>query len=119
MKGILLVDDSEAVRQQLRLVLQQYDYRILEAADGFQALDLIEKQNISLVICDVNMPRMDGLELLERLKLHRRALPVLMLTVEANVTLIARARRSGVRGWIVKPFNAELLVKAVNSLLTR
>lgn len=116
---ILVVDDAATVRQQLRIVLEQAGYSICEARDGAQALAVIEKNRIALVISDINMPRVDGLELLEQLKLRGRSLPFLMLTVEQHPSLIDRARRAGAIGWIVKPFKAEPLVKAVAKLLVR
>src|SRR5690606_31374154 len=91
----------------------------LEAVDGVDGKEQIEKYNdISLVVCDVNMPRMNGLEMVTQVKaVERHAnLPILMLTTEGDPSLIARAKKAGAKGWIVKPFNADLLVNAAKKL---
>jgi two-component system chemotaxis response regulator CheY len=93
---------------------------VLEASDGVDGADQIRaKTDLVLVICDVNMPRMNGLDMLETLKdeLARRQLPVVMLTTEGQPEAMARAKKCGAKGWIVKPFKAELLVAAVKKLL--
>ena len=116
-KTILVVDDSASVRQQLSFVLQQAGYRVVEAFDGEHALALLQRINVQLILCDVNMPRMNGLELIERLKLRTSLTPCLMLTIERHGTLLDRARRAGATGWIIKPFKAEQLIKAIAKLV--
>jgi two-component system chemotaxis response regulator CheY len=71
-----------------------------------------------MLICDVNMPRMNGLEMLEKLRgdVRWKTLPVVMLTTEGQPALIERAKKAGAKGWIIKPFKAELLVAAVQRL---
>ena len=70
-----------------------------------------------LVVCDVNMPRMNGMELLERLTVDGSEVPVVMLTTEKQPELVARGKELGVKGWIVKPFRSDLLVAAARKLL--
>ena len=92
---ILIVDDSRTIRQQVMLTLGQAGYQILEAEDGVQGLDMIGAQtDIALVICDINMPNMNGIEMLTAVKADVRnaALPVLMLTTEARADLIQQAK---------------------------
>jgi len=116
---ILIVDDSATVRQQVRLALTQVGLEVLEACDGLEGLELLTQGNgIKVVVCDVNMPRMNGLEMLEKCA----ALPspranVLMLTTEGQPAMIQKAKSLGAKGWIVKPFKAELLVAAVQKLM--
>jgi two-component system, chemotaxis family, chemotaxis protein CheY len=113
------VDDSETVRQLVGLALQQGGYEILEAVDGADGLDkLSTHSDISMVICDINMPRMNGLEMIERLAQSKtiKKVPVVMLTTEGQPALIQRARQAGAKGWIVKPFKPDLLLAAVNKL---
>jgi two-component system chemotaxis response regulator CheY len=118
-KKILVVDDSAAVRQQVALALKQAGYDVVEAVDGQDGLDKIKAQrDLGMVICDVNMPRMNGLEMIEAVKAAGSFdhLPILMLTTEGQPALIKRAKDAGAKGWIIKPFKAELLVAAVEKL---
>jgi len=117
---ILIVDDSIIVRQQIGSTLKEAGHEIVEAGHGEQALLILRAQSrISLVICDVNMPVMNGIALLEALK--REGLlatcKVLMLTSEAQPDMLERARKLGARGWIVKPVSPKNLVTAVRKLL--
>jgi two-component system chemotaxis response regulator CheY len=119
LKTILIVDDSVTVRQQVSLALAQAGYRVVEAQDGRDALLMLERGGVSMVISDVNMPRMNGFEMLERIKLHPRhaSVPVVMLTSERRPDLVERAKKAGASGWITKPFNAELLMAAMVKVL--
>jgi two-component system chemotaxis response regulator CheY len=119
MKKILVVDDSATVRQQVGLALTQAGYAIIEAADGEEGLAVLERGGISMIICDVNMPRMNGLEMLESVRRDPRhnAVPVVMLTTEGHPALVERAKKAGAKGWIVKPFKAELMIAAVAKLV--
>lgn len=116
-KKILVVDDSATIRQQVGLALSQAGFAIAEAVDGMDALDKVDATT-AMMICDVNMPRMNGLELIE--KLHASGttaqLPIVMLTTESNPAHLARAKSAGVKGWIIKPFKADLLVATVQRL---
>ena len=118
-KNILLVDDSRTVRVQVGAAIRDKGYNVVEASDGLEALAVLEKRrDIALVISDVNMPGMDGLELLEAIQ--RRAdcakLPVVILTTEARQQLVDRAKSAGAKGWMIKPFNPQVLLAAVQKL---
>ena len=116
---ILVVDDSLTVRQQVSRALTQAGFLVLEAVDGQDAIEKVTvTQDISLVVCDINMPRMSGLEFLEQLQKQPMAvaIPVVMLTTEGHPELVQQAKKLGARGWIVKPFKPELLVAAVRKL---
>jgi two-component system chemotaxis response regulator CheY len=120
MKKILLVDDSPSVRQQVRLALTEAGYVVVEATDGLDGLaKLTATLDVGLIISDINMPRMNGLDMVEKVKSDAKhlTLPVLMLTSEGQPALIERAKKSGVKGWVVKPFKADLLLAAVKKLL--
>jgi two-component system chemotaxis response regulator CheY len=119
MKTILVVDDSSTVRQQVSMALKQAGFAILEAADGEEGLATVNQNpGIAMVVCDVNMPILNGLEMVERIKKQpeHRALPILMLTTEGQPSMIKRAKQAGAVGWIVKPFDANQLVEAARHL---
>lgn len=118
MKKVLVVDDSETIRQQVGRALEQAGFSVVEASDGIEGLDRLAQHEFSMVILDVNMPRLNGLDLLDRLKADAKTadLPVLMLTTEAHQAMIDRAKKAGAKGWIIKPVKMELLVSAVTKL---
>ena len=110
---VLIVDDSLMVRTAVRVALSGAGYQIVEAVDGEEGRRAIqESRDLSLVICDVNMPRMDGLRMLELVKADgaNAELPVLMLSTEGDPSMIRRARDAGAAGWIVKPFQPAVVL---------
>jgi two-component system chemotaxis response regulator CheY len=113
---VLVVDDSSTVRAQVGRTLRSAGYSVVEATDGIQGLERIAERAPALVVCDVNMPRMSGIELLERLRDQGTAVPVVMLTTEGQPEIVRRARELGARGWIIKPFKPELLLSAVKKV---
>jgi two-component system, chemotaxis family, chemotaxis protein CheY len=116
---ILLVDDSMTVRQQVGMALTQAGFATLEAGDGLEALDQLAKNpDVKMIVCDVNMPRMSGLEFLAAMKQAGKMgkPPVVMLTTEGKADVIEKAKALGVRGWVVKPFKADQLVAAAKKL---
>lgn len=116
-KRILVVDDSATVRQQVCDTLAAAGYESVQAVDGLDAISKLDA-SVGLAICDINMPRLNGIEMLEKIRTDARwnALPVVMLTTEGQASLIARARQAGAKGWITKPFKADLLLAAVRKL---
>ena len=118
-KAVLVVDDSLTVRQQVGLTLTSAGYQIVEACDGQEAVDALRAHaEVAMVLCDVTMPGMDGLEFLETIKGDAAGppVPVVMLTTDGSPDLIARAKRAGAKGWIVKPFRPDLLLAAVRRI---
>jgi two-component system, chemotaxis family, chemotaxis protein CheY len=118
-KKVLVVDDSQSLRQQIAKTLGQAGFQVIEAQDGVQGLARVgEHADTSLILLDVNMPNMGGMEMLAQLALESGApkIPVLMLTTEADRLLIARAKASGARGWLIKPIKPELLIGAVQKV---
>ena len=117
-KTVLVIDDSETIRAHVGTILRGAGYEVLEASDGLMGAFTIREraQDLSLVICDINMPRLDGLEMLEVLRGQYPKLPILMLTTESRVDKVERAKKAGAKAWIIKPFKPELLVEAVTKL---
>lgn len=118
-KKVMVVDDSRTVRQQVGIVLREAGYEIVEAQDGLEGAEKIASNpDFALVICDVNMPKMNGIEMLTLVKQDAKNanLQVLILTTEGQPALIQRAKAAGARGWIVKPFKPELLLATVKKL---
>ncbi len=115
---ILVVDDSMMVRQQVGRVLSGAGFTIVEAGDGVEAMQMLaEFPDTKLVVCDVNMPRMNGVEFLETLASRGNGPPVVMLTTEGESELMRRAKTLGAKGWLVKPFKPDLLVAAAKKLV--
>jgi two-component system, chemotaxis family, chemotaxis protein CheY len=122
MSTILIVDDSSTIRRQVAAALTPAGFAVVEANDGEDALvQLLGGLAADLVICDVNMPKLSGLDLLERLRAEPSVAHtvVLMLTTEGQPESIARAKALGAKGWMVKPFVPAMLVGAVQKLTGR
>jgi two-component system, chemotaxis family, chemotaxis protein CheY len=119
MKSVLIVDDSQSVREQLVNVLEDAGYAVTEAVDGIDGCEkLRDCDDYALIICDVNMPGMDGLAMVEQVTTqpHPITAPILMLTTEGQPEMIRRAKKAGAKGWMVKPFKADLLLQTVERL---
>lgn len=115
-KTILTVDDSRSVREAVRFALEPMGYEIVEAEDGVDGLDQLAQNQVDLVITDLNMPNLDGLEFIEEVRKRDQyaGLPLVMLTTEGQADKMRRGKKAGASGWIVKPFNElqlELTIK--------
>ena len=116
---ILAVDDSASMRQMVRYTLEGAGYKVVQAADGVEALEFAKTGVADLVLTDVNMPRMDGIELVRELRaLHEyKFVPMLVLTTESGQETKMRGKQAGATGWIVKPFNPEQLLATIARVL--
>ena len=105
---------------QVRTALEPGGYQIVEAVDGMDGLDKLRgSADFDLVLCDVNMPRMTGLDMIAQVKAEALPTPpIVMLTSEGQPSLVRRARASGAKGWIIKPFVLDMLLAAVKKLTT-
>jgi two-component system, chemotaxis family, chemotaxis protein CheY len=117
--SILVVDDASLVRAQLRGALRKVDFVVLEAGDGVEALAQLEANaaSVKLIICDIHMPNMNGLELLERLHATGSTTPVIILTAEADPEIIRRAKALGARGWLMKPLKLDHMAAMVTKVI--
>jgi two-component system chemotaxis response regulator CheY len=116
---ILTVDDSSTMRQMITFTLKGVSYEVLEAGDGVDALEVAKGKKLSLIITDVNMPRMDGITLVQRLRAlpEFKFTPILVLTTESDAAMKQKGKEAGATGWIVKPFSPEKLLDVVNKVL--
>ncbi len=119
-KTILTVDDASTIRKMVSYTLKEKGHEVLEAADGSQALDVLQSNNIDLILSDINMPVMDGLEMTRQIRSQpsRQSLPIILLTTESEPQKKAEGRAAGATGWIVKPFNPTQLLAIVDKVLS-
>jgi two-component system chemotaxis response regulator CheY len=118
-KCILVVDDSVTVRQVLQMTLANSGFVVVDAEDGYDALNKLARHSVDMLITDLNMPNMDGLELIKRVRQEgaHRFKPIVMLTTESSEEKKLAGREAGASGWIVKPFKPEQLLKVVKMVL--
>ena len=119
-KTIMIIDDSTSLRQVVEIALKSAGYDVAQADNGKAALDkLAAGLKPSLIVCDVNMPIMDGITFVKELKSlpAHKFTPVVMLTTEAGEEKKFAGQMAGAKAWLVKPFRAETLLKAVQKLI--
>ena len=122
MVDVLIVEDSVAIRKILQRILRQCSLpigEIREAGDGQEALAILGSHTINLVLSDVNMPNMDGLELLRTMSANPalKNIPVIMVTTEGSQMAVMKAAEVGAVGYIRKPFNADQIKEKLESVL--
>ena len=116
---ILAVDDSAPMRQLISFTLRGAGYKVIEALDGKDAVNKMEESKVDLIITDLNMPNMDGMELLRYLRSQDSFshIPVVILTTESQASTIVTAKKMGISGWIIKPFEPMKLTETVVKIL--
>jgi two-component system chemotaxis response regulator CheY len=119
---VLIVDDSAAIRKILQRVLRQADVplgQVFEAGDGLEALEALKNQTVGLILSDINMPNMDGIELLSHLKATEqwKHVPVVMVTTEGSQARVMEAVGLGAAGYVRKPFTAEQIKEKLMPLI--
>ncbi|MEO5373539.1 MAG: response regulator [Alphaproteobacteria bacterium] len=118
-KRILSVDDSTSMRQVVSSTLQAAGYEAMTAVDGEDALAKLEESPVDLVITDLNMPKLDGIGLIKRLRTMpaHKFVPIVILTTASEEKMKQEGRAAGATGWIVKPFKPEQLLAVVRKIL--
>jgi two-component system chemotaxis response regulator CheY len=119
---VLIVDDSAAIRKILQRVLTQTNLplgKVLEAGDGREAIETMKQQAIGLILTDINMPNMDGLQLLSELKANDqwKNVPVLMISTEGSHAKVMEAVQLGAKGFVRKPFTADQMKEKLAGVL--
>ena len=116
---ILTADDSASVRQMVSFTLKDAGYSVLEAFDGMDAVDKMERLKVDMLITDLNMPKLDGIELIRKVRSQPRCkfIPIIMLTTESQDIRKQEGKAAGATGWIVKPFKPVQLVTVVKRIL--
>ena len=119
MKSILIVDDSSVVRMSLGYVLKQNGYDVEEAVDGVDGLSKAKGKKYDLIISDINMPNMNGIEMIGavRADTQNKYIPILVLTTESGESMLEEGKKAGATGWIVKPFTNEKLLATIKRVL--
>lgn len=118
-KTILIADDSESIRELVGLTLTAAGYEVLKSEDGERALAELDGKRIDLVITDLNMPKIDGIDLIRKIRTKESygTVPILLLTTESQATKKEEARVAGATGWIVKPFIQDKLIAVVQKVI--
>jgi two-component system OmpR family response regulator len=116
---VLVIDDEPGVRELISEALSLSEITAVQAADGLEALSFLRRERFDLLILDINMPKLDGLDLLEKLRTEGMSVPVLMLSARADKTDINQGLRIGADDYLTKPFSIEELVLRVKAILRR
>ena len=118
-KRVMMVDDSKSTRSMVAFTLRRAGYEVLEAENGDQALSVIGGIQVDCVITDINMPVMNGLELIRKMRASpaHRTTPILMLTTATDVAKKEEGQIAGATGWLGKPFLPAHLIEAVARIL--
>jgi two-component system, chemotaxis family, chemotaxis protein CheY len=118
-KRILTIDDSKTIRDMLMLTLADAGFEVVQAVDGQDGLDVLDREQVDVVITDINMPRMDGYEVIRQMRSNaaHKATPILVLTTESEADKKNLARVAGATGWMVKPFDPDRLIATINKVL--
>ena len=114
-KRVMTVDDSATVRQVLHMTLEGAGYEVLSAVDGVDALKKLTTETVDMLVTDLNMPNIDGIDLIQqvRQKPGNRFMPIIMLTTESQPEKKSAGKTAGASGWITKPFRPEQLLAVV------
>lgn len=118
-KLILIVDDSESIREIIQFTLENAGYDVVAASNGKQALEYFDGRDIKLLLTDLHMPEMDGIELIKNVRniYNYKHIPILFLTTESQLEKKMKAKEAGATGWIIKPFIPTKLLSTLNKVI--
>lgn len=116
---VLTVDDSRTILAMLHHTLSNAGFEVLQAEDGQQGLEVLAREPVDIIITDINMPVMDGIQFIKRVRESGRhnSLPIIILTTETSQDKRDQGRAAGGTGWIVKPFDPEKLISVIHRVM--
>jgi len=119
MADILVVDDSASMRHMVKFTLEMDGHVVTEGSDGEKGLELTKSKQFDLVITDVNMPKMNGIEMTGKIRKlsNYKSVPVLLLTTESGLSKKQEGKSAGATGWLVKPFDPAKLSQTVSKVI--
>lgn len=119
LKRALIIDDSRSMRQMLGFTLREAGFEFVEAENGQDALDKLRGQKFGVIITDLNMPVIDGINFIRKARttIEARFLPILILTTESQQEKKLEAKTAGATGWIVKPFEPQKLIQTLQKVM--
>ena len=119
MAKIMNVDDSASIRQMVAFTLKKEGHEVISAEDGQIGLDTAKLEKVDMILCDVNMPNMDGITMVSEVRKlpNCKFIPIIMLTTESQPEMKQKGKDAGATGWIVKPFKPEQLIGVLNKVL--
>lgn len=118
-KCIMTVDDSASIRQMVAFTLKEGGYEVVQAVDGSDALSKLHDSSVQMIITDLNMPNLDGIGLIRRIRegTRHKFIPIIMLTTESQDSRKQEGKSAGATGWIIKPFRPDQLMSVVKKVL--
>ncbi|MZH03463.1 MAG: response regulator [Nitrospinae bacterium] len=118
---ILIVDDEQDVREAIKLQLEGKKFQILEAENGEEAIAKMKEadhmSNVGLILCDIRMPKVDGVECIDYLKTNAPGIPIVVITAFPDTEMATSLLKKGIQDYLVKPVNKEKLVETVDKLI--
>lgn len=118
-KVVLVVDDLESIREMIAHFLIINGYKVIKADDGMDALKYTDGREIDLILTDLHMPKMNGIEFIKRVRQidKYKYIPIMFLTTETQMSIKMEAKNAGATGWLVKPFKEDKLINVIKKVL--
>src|SRR5688572_8223728 len=119
MPRILIVDDEKSIRKTLREILEYEDFKVDEAADGAKGLTLLQKDSYDIILCDIKMPKVDGMEVLDKVMESAHDIPIIMISGHGNIETAVEAVKKGAYDFISKPPDLNRLLITIRNALDK
>jgi two-component system chemotaxis response regulator CheY len=119
LRTVLIVDDAATIRRHARAMLEDHGFKVVEAGNGREGLEALGKHQVDVIIVDVNMPVMSGLEMVAEVRkiAQYRRIPIFVLSTESDGETVLQGKKAGATAWMVKPFRGEVLIPAIRRVL--